>query len=501
MLSEKGNISLYTIFLLPLVLLSSFLTIDISGWNSLRNSLQLEADSIALQAAYALPDKNKVQEFINQAILENKNLKLKAEIFFPSNDNSTLGLNLSAKYISTFFSFIHNNSSDLFNVSKQSIVQILPTDYVLILPDGNSLRPKLNDLGNSQFAIEKPWGTEDQWPASNYFNCALKPYLNNNSGWKWWDLWDDKNFRRWATQSCFNPVLSPLKLAAVKLVDSLSQIRTNRISLIFSPGEVSNSGFSVVRHLRSGLSENKIIGGFFTDKLASAQAHWKNYLELEHFLGDEMCMIFSNPDSALDTNYELYNKNYITEINDLCPLALKFPPCGNYHQPTEHFNECYLEQSLLLREAIYWHSAKLQTSKFTAQINIPASLEQALIELTAKNDGSNLEDDKNIRGNIAYSNPRKVLVFTDYLPDIEDSANNLQNIIKQLKNNNIDLIFVVFSHQGLNFEQNNILQTNFAKFKNLYEKIQFFYVQNMAELQNKFVPAIINLGRTFVIKK
>lgn len=501
MLGEKGNISLYTIFLLPLVLLSTFLSIDISGWNSLRNSLQLEADNLALQAAYALPDKNKVKNLINQAILQNKNLQLNADIYFPTNDNSVLGLTLSAKYLSSFSSFVNNNLNDSFSVSKQSIVQIVPTDYVIILPDGNSLRPKLSDLSNSQFLMEQAWGKEDEWPASNYFNCALKPNINSNLGWQWWRMWDDKNFRRWATQSCFNPVLSPLKFAATKLVDSLSQIRTNRISLIFSPGEISNLGFSVERHLRSGLPENKIIGGFFTEKLDSSQAYWKNYLELERFLGDEMCMIFSNPDSALDSNYELYNKDSATEINNNCPTALKFPPCSTYHQPTEHFNECYLEQSLLLKEAIYWHAAKLKTNSFSAEANIPAALEQALIELSTTNEGSSLEDDKNIRGNIAYSSPRKVLIFTDNLPDIEDSSNNFQNIIKQMENSNINLIFIAFSHQGLKLDEKNILQTNFAKLRNLKGKSKLFSTQDPEELQTKLIPQIINIGRTFAIKK
>lgn len=501
MFSQKGNISLYAIFFLPIVLLSTFLTIDISGWNSLRNSLQLEADNLALQAGYGLPDKNKAKDLINLAIAKNKGLKLKADIFFPTNDNSTLGIRLSTKYLSTFSSFVNSLSDTAFSISKESIVQVVPTDYVLILVDGNSLRPRLTDLGNSNFLMDSPWGEEEQWPASNYFNCAIKPNINNNTGWKWWESWNDQNFRRWATQSCFNPVLTPLKLATISLVDSLSQIRTNRLSLLFSPGEVSNLGFSVGRHLRSSLEGNNSKGGFFSEKLTSAEAYWKNYLELERFLGDEMCMIFSNPESALDSNYQLYSNSAETETNPSCPSALKFPPCGSYHQPTEHFNECYLEQSLLLREAIYWHAAKSKTETFPAEVNLTASLEQALIELTATNNPNDLEDDKRVRGNIAYSNLRKILIFTDALPNVEDLTNNFQNIIRQLENNNINLIIIVFSHQGLNANESNILQTNFAKLKNLKTKSQLFYTSKPEELQTKLIPQIINLGRTFALKK
>lgn len=494
MKNQQGNISLYTLFLLPLVVLSTFLTIDISGWNSLRNSLQAEADTLALQAAQALPNKEIINNFIQTSIAQNKKYNLSATINYPDDYNSSLELTLTAQYLSSFNSFIKKDNFSAFSISKKSIVQIVPSDYVIILPDSNSLRPKLN----SSYTIEQPWGDEEQWPASNYFNCALKPNITNSPSWKWWLNWDDNNFRRWATQSCFNPTISPLKQAAISLVDSISQNRTNRISLLFTPGEVSSLGFSVARHLRGSSTNNSIIGGFFSKNTESAQGYWGNYLEFERFLGDEVCMLFANPESALDSNYQLVSNN---SPNNNCPNALDFPPCGTYHQATNHFSDCYLNQSLLLREIIYWHAAKLASADFNAKSNLIAALEQGLIELVANNEENNKIEEKAIRGNIAFSSLRKIIAFADELPDIDDENNNFTNILKQLENTNTKLTLVAFSHQGLTNEETNLLKSNYAKLKNKHPLIQYYFTENPNDLQNKFAAEIINQGKIIGIKK
>src|SRR5690606_27673995 len=118
--------------------------------------------------------------------------------------------------------------------TRQSVeVNLVPGDFVIIVSDSASLKP-------SPF---NTWGSSVSWPASEYFNFSLAPLADIETGEQKYTStqWQELNFRRWATQQCFNPIFSPIKIGAALLAERLQKIKSNKVGLLFSPGSIINS--------------------------------------------------------------------------------------------------------------------------------------------------------------------------------------------------------------------------------------------------------------------
>ncbi len=463
--TEQGHIALYAALITPIIVSLGVLACDISGWNALRQTLQKEADRIAFQVVHVLPDRVAAQLMVNKLTSSLPIPGVRGQAYFGDDKNPgglALSVQLEANYRSAFDFFIRPLTGEqFFSVAREGVVQIAPTDSVLILADGHTLRPELGaDLVDpGKFTPNTPWGDAADWPASGYFACALEPKISGNTGGakrgvRWWEAWKS-SYPRWATQACFNPVLSPYKAAAITIADSLTAFSGNRLGLIFTPGLPSAAGFAVGRFLQGEVNSQGDthfagrIGGYFDG--VSAEANWLNYYEPETGLGDEACILFSDPATSLNYRYTIPGAAVpLPSIGAeaSCSEPLPEAVCGVRHTSTSHvLNSCYRDSALRLREAIYWHAARLAEPGFNAEPDLLAAIKEALSDIAAVSGNVRLNNDVSHRGNLAYLPTRQIIALTDSLSTSLESE--LDDIAEILLGTNTSLVVVGFSHVGL----------------------------------------------------
>ncbi|MFN8390272.1 MAG: hypothetical protein U0136_08290 [Bdellovibrionota bacterium] len=461
-----GHAALYLLFVLPIAITFTSVAVDISGWNACRDKLQQDADRIALQAANLLPRTEDAIRFIAESA---KSLSLpNAEIqaFVPDDSHSAIGVAIRGYYRPAFAFVVNFFTPTVFSISRTAVAQIVPTDAVLVLSDGSSLRPPLSLPTSSapSFRFDS-WGAEFDWPAASYFSCVrpVRHAERNALGWNWSLDWNRRDFKRWATQSCFNPSFTPLKVAAIGIANGLSAIGSNRLAVIFSPGGLSDQGFRIVRHIHSESDDptsfHGAVGGFPKAQSNRAQAHWGDYVELDQLLGDEACMLISEAATGIDEQYAIPVPE---QPSSVCPERLSHTVCGGPHFVTGHFTDCYLTNALTLSQAIYWDAAKLSLPGHIAYPNISGSLAAALTELTDRGalpfpSPAELKT----RGNSATMALRKIVVLTDFLPDPANGSPSLEQLVQRCSAAYAQLIVVSYFHPGLSPSDRNQLEQRF----------------------------------------
>jgi hypothetical protein len=507
--SENGHAALYVLLLLPIVVSFTVVAVDVSAWNALRDKLQQQADTLALQAANALPDTSRATAFIASAPAGIPGKNAQVEVFFPDSRNAAVGVRIHASYEPAFAFFLSRNAlHKAFTIERSAVAQVVPGDYALILADGASLRPPLlhsADGSSREFAL---WGSELDWPAADYFSC-VQPERHpepNVLQWPWWNDWNRPDFKRWATQSCFNPAFTPLKLGAIALSDALLRLGTNRLALIFTPGGTGPDGYRIARHIQS---PDQLLpgeqGGFPEPQAQRAQSSWGGYEELDQFLGDEVCMLISSPSSAFGDPYRL---PYDTARNPSCSEPLRFPSCSERHHVSGHFSDCYLSRSLTIPEAIYWDAAKLSVPGFSAEPDIPAALHAAWNELLTA-EGARAEEQR-VRGNLALHAVRHVTVLSDHLPDLASGSPSLEQILDLYRSAHIDLALVLYHHQGLSPAAATLLETRKQQLEALLSQqraagaeqhVRIFEASDPQQLQQEILPQLASLNREIALKE
>lgn len=459
---EGGHAALYTLLLLPVALSLSAIAVDVSGWNSFRDALQQEADRIAFQAANALPDRLAAESYVEAAAagitLDGANA---AEIL-GSATSSSVTVRVRARY-EPKLDVLGIARPEAYAVERESVAQLVPEDVVLIMADGGTLRPRLLSAGTGAgvFRFES-WGSQVEWPSSQYFRCVSPPILTeeNALSWDWWNDWNREDFRRWATQACFNPIFTPMKLAGIEIAEAILASRTNRLALVFTPGS-SNGGARTARHIRGESAGPSApageIGGFASE--SQPRSAWGGYLELERFLGDEVCFLLSDPVSAFSLRYHV---DGIGEQSAECGPPLARPACGGLHRAEGHLSECYRSNSLAIREAIYWDAAKLPLPTFSAEPDVVASLKVAWTELLGLPDEATRAEELSVRGNLALSSKRRVILLVDRLPELEAGEPTLADILDAFQAQHIELMIVAFEHEGLSTSERAELRARAA---------------------------------------
>lgn len=504
--NSRGQAATYALLILPAVLTLSTLAVDVSGWNAKRDYLQAQADRIALQAAALLPYRSAAEEFVTRAAAGLPGVTGRA-LLDADPRSPRIGVELSGSYTASFDFFTGGGQQRQFSTVKQSWAKAMPADSVIILADGKSLRPGLQTNATTG-AIEPAaaWGDEIYWPASGYFSGVLAPEVSAGSFWSqstWDNLWSSGAYQRWATESCFNPALSPLKLSAIALYDALSFNAQNRVGVTLTPGTDSGVGYFVLRYLRGAetLSGTTFfpnqLGGFLPSTSDTASANWLPYAETQTLLGTEACMLFAHRD--LDSRYQLPTTTLTTSSTSSCtddPLSSAV--WGDKHAPFTRITDCYPTQRLSVREALYWNPAKLPHSGFDAEPKLAPAIEQALSDLVNVPDQALLQTEKTVRGNVAGLVPRKIFVLTDFLPDSAD----LTAIIPKLRSAKTELVFAVSHHAYLNAADETALSTRLAALRTLEEQnvLRVFETTSDEEL-NRLTSRMLNYDRRITLEK
>jgi hypothetical protein len=502
--ADSGNIAFYLVAVFPLVITFSVLAVDLSAWSALQDEIQREADRLAFQATQLLPNREHALGFVLSEAERSKKYQIEDSSLFNEDfatSNAVVTIALRSDYKASFDIFLRPlGLEQLFQVVRSSSAQLVPTDYVIILPDGHSLRP--------HYGVS-PWGSAAKWPAAVYWTCSGHPPANPHDDVSQ-NIWNRNELERWATQACFNPVLSQLKIAAINLVDAIGAPDTNRVGLIFTPGDASNRGYVIARHVHANLQNdgnshiNNQIGGFVSSG-SGAQAKWIDYEEIGSRLGNELCILFSqNTPYSLSNTLSFYGLQM--ESTSSCNQVLSTGICS-HTSPFGLVNHCYLTNSLQLREAIYWNMAKLPISFenliFDAEPNIILAIEAALAELTYARGHA---QEKEIRGNIATQSQRKIIILTDNVPSITDTRS--QELIASLAQANIKLVLVGFHHPYIN---SNILSGRLSEFEaiahsildsynNSSSNLEIFEASSPTELREKIIPYLIIKGRQLSLR-
>ena len=373
MYNQQGNAMLFVLLCVPVVLSFAILVIDVSRYQSTRESVREFADKAVLDAARFLPNQLAVKSLIEDKINSQQQYFL-ADLKMTA---ASVSLTIDSRVDSLFDFFIASatGKKQSFSLREQASALVSPLDLVLIMPDGRTLRP----------AVGENWGAASDWPASTYFNFVSAPTLSNQSQaeyvWpEWWKQFGADTYRRWTTQSCYNPVYSAVKSFVISLQDTFSAFANSRIAVIAVPGEDPLLGYSLLSPINQELADNKL-------------SYWEN----ENYLSDELCVLMA------DRRYSIFNN-----IQSSCDALLTSNGTGNIFYPRALLSDCVKEGGLSSRETVYYHSATKNMLR-ADRSDILASIKTALSQIASQPKIEMLE----ARANLLTSPRREIILLTD----------------------------------------------------------------------------------------
>jgi|GEM_PF-5077666 len=432
---QRGEVSLYLLVFIPVMLVVSVFAIDFAQWFSARTRLESEVDRIALLGARYLPDESQARSVALAEIRSGLGDAIAEQASVSVNYGCVITVSLRATIDHSFASLLSSLSAkDIkpLSVSAESSAQLVPSDIVIAVSDGQTLRPGLRaDVGSGP---EDVWGDSSTWPASTYFEhteFAPRPGLPGES-WRWWD---DSRFPRWATQSCFNPALSAIKQATLSLIDNIDGVGFNRLSLLWSPGNDPALGFSVAREIDGA-------PGGYVAKDSKVRSRWTDKEDLNFDLGDSSCVLFSEPTSTRSNLYALpLAPTGIPDLSASCPSPIVdfFP--GSIHDPYHTIAQCYMKDQLLIREALYWRSASL-----SGDFNIKAVLNKAVQELSSGTGSTDAQ--ASLAGNLSRNPLRKVIILTSAISPLDEETKELVTKLTEVLNGG-EVVIAIFAHPWL----------------------------------------------------
>lgn len=486
---EKGSLALYLLFFLPILIGIGAVAHDLSAVSSTQNALQSEIDRIALTAAHALPLKA-AEDIARSSKITSDGYSIAAKI---SEDRSSIEVTALIKRPAGLFSIgqslVQRRTNEL-SLEVKAAAQLKPVDALIILSDGVDMRPWINSDGTP----EHSWG--DTFPSEALTNCVLEPpnrYSNYQSPIR--TLWSSYEGKRWLTQSCFNPVFSNIKVAAMSVADSIASIQSNRIGTVFTPGNSPSTNFQTIKAL---IDFDKERG--FRRKDEAPKAEWLPYRDYDLELGDEACVFFSNEKIAL--NYALpFNGSEIGKSKG-CSEPVLFPQCGMpflIDAPHRFSFECLKHASL--SEVIYWRSAKRPLESFTAEPDFFSALAEANRQF-AEAEPTSLEILK--RGNLALKPVKIIYLFATSLPALDPS--NVPKVLQLIREAKITLVVTYLSKETLTMDHekadNSQDWEHYLNSMDLRTGVadQLIRVNSLNDLLNKIPLTLIKLSRKVALK-
>jgi hypothetical protein len=408
---DAGHSSLYLMMFLPLLLGAGALAFDLSRLNASNEQLQTALDEIALSAAHLLPDADltriRAEELLAGFPKDEAHVivdKLGASVLIEVSVRRT-------EYLLSTLLEAFNLQSSLPLQRLSTEAQLLPIDAAVILSDGLEQRPWSSNLTQS------PWPTSyGLGEASSALEGCIKISHGRYSNSSIAQYWNTSEGRRWLTQSCFNPVFSRIKLTAMNVVERLLSLGNNRTAVIFTPA--NNGQGEIVRsiHERRTQEGNISYGGFGGE---SSAASWEPYQDLEHELGDEACILFSDAKTAYRGEYDI-SRFQKGEVNgDRCSEPVSLLSCNTPFRVGElgRLNTKCLSRSSVA-QAIYWRSARRPYSQMTAIPDFYRAIELALSEMVSGGSVDELREEGRRRGQLAGRPLRVVIVLTSFLPEL-----------------------------------------------------------------------------------
>ena len=527
--AERGHALFYAIVLLPFLLGLAIVAVDASRYHALADRLQRDLDRAVLQAAQALPNRELALGLLRQ-FPENKPYAVDLAVLDGELDRGITGAVAKTEYAVTLGPFVSlvSGKNLALSLERRASAEVVPADVALVVANGASLHPALNDSRDHPFA--PPWSEAmaQGMELPGYFSaCALPPVsLADDGRWNWPAVWASGEYQRWALESCFNPVFTALKLAAVQIVDTLQANRANRIAVIFSPGNPQSPGAAILRHLRGeAVVDGKTyfaghVGGFlFTG--ASPEAHFPLWQDVSTASGAGSCVLLSSPEFGASP-YELRfaTSDLRSRPSDPeCPIPVRTErsPCGrpfDYFDPAGLSN-CYFSRSVSLRDAIYWQAAATPTENYSGEPDLRVAFAQALGEFADVGSREVLREERLVRGNLAYFPQRRVIVLTDSLPVVNEELMDLLasfrgSVERQDPRGGIKVTIVAIAHEKLAKARRAELLASVERLREFAKShdgadsrsaaLQIVVVESTAELVRSVGPMLGTVGKQVVLR-
>lgn len=476
---NKGSVAFFALFILPLAIALTAVAVDVSAWFSLREEAQAYADRLALRAAEYLPDQKRAAAAVHASIPPPTLAAASRSVAFRTGTSLTIETRVRLQSSGTITRSLPG-LSERFSIERRAVAQVVPVDFVFIVAGGRSLRPATR-------VADEVWGDPREWPASGYFQCAGPPRLASRpqTGEAAGRRWLDPEFQRFTTKACFNPIFSALKLGVISLLDEISRTSENRVAFFFTPGDNPREAFSVLKHLRRD------------EETRNASTMWTGYADPDGILSDEVCMLFSECEGERRSRYALPLPQGSSEPPSCCERLVP-PACGAPHQPTGHLHRCLLDQSISLREAVYWHEARDDGS--------PAILETiaaALAELRSTDLGQDTEQFQHSRGRLAAKAIRQLIVVTDEIPGFDEGAPRWRSLLESLRAEETKLFLVAYAHPGLSPMGQDALKRTAEELAGLEPElpIRTFLATSPMVLSQEVLPALLRIDRQIVLRE
>lgn len=477
--NQKGHALFYLLIIFPILTSFSVIIFDISQWQGTKNTLQSHVDTIATLASRSLPDTELARQQITEFVATLPGVSVSPTDPFVVSPNE-IRFTLEAKN-SAVFDFLLRAagfSAVVFESKQEARVQVIPGDYVLILSDSASLRPQSYTA----------WGSATQWPASTYFNFVAAPLASDSPDVPQYSAsqWQQNSFQRWATQQCFNPVFSPMKLAAAILADALQKANNNRVSALFTPGAIDGDSFEQLRPLQFVVEEPSASPLWF----ANASASW---------FGDEACIYLADPQQDGSGVYSFAGElRSFSHTDPECERAV-LPLYLSHHVASGRVTDCF-RHSVSLPERLYYRSAQ-DVAHDSSGDKLQATLTQAL-SMFSYAAGNESEGQQQLRGNLRAIAQRQIVAIVDTLPNANAHFSEFLQLL-QAARAKLTLLYVAEMH--LDEYQAGLGETLERRFLDLEElrsdSFSIYRVDDAQLLLSDALPQILKESREIAISK
>lgn len=493
--NQKGNITFYLAFVLPITLVFLIIAIDITQWQFLREEAQREADGIALELAQYLPHKELAENAFNIRANDfnsrSDNLKVSLETLQAGNlDAGSLQIRVTGQQnsIADTLMAAFTGQEVTFPVDQTASARVVPYDLMLVLSDAVTLRPQAFNT----------FGSPSEWPESDYFNFISPPTISVNPpptpprGWpNWWQtsVFNDTNFRRWTTQLCYSPVTLPLKQSALMLIDQVGAAPQNRIGVYSTPGDIFlQVGFSAIKEL-----------SYFDSTLYPV--YWSNYFEPDVANSDEACLLYSHQELGLSRYLISPNISSWNQSNNCAQAIAVNPfsyPTGHYPNPADtKLSTCFINGGVSLREAVFYRAVRMHPHELGAS-NVSRAINSAVGRLVEEEKVDPDSDLVKRKGLVSSAN-KILVVLSDLIPNANDP--NIQEALNGfLSDQKIKIYIFAYNHQALDSVTKDFNIQNVSSYNGLSNSRLFAKIVNESSMVQE-VGAILANEKRIVISK
>ena len=216
--AQRGSITFLTVAaLLPLIFVLFSLSLDLERYYTESNRLQKALDETALYAERFLPRVELARQAAQSYLAR---FKIAPTAAITQVGAHSISISVNAAHHLTFPGALGVDISLPLRVTSQAWSK--PFDMLIALDSSSYLAPAAQVGGRA-------WGEESEWPSADFFRNFLPRYQAG--------VQIDP---RLITQQCFNPVFSPLKLAAIRSYDYLAASALNSVGVLLFPAATGN---------------------------------------------------------------------------------------------------------------------------------------------------------------------------------------------------------------------------------------------------------------------